>query len=281
MKNKKKLLIIIGFMLLIIIITTLIFIFYKNNDSNKKTNTAKERMYVVSKEDGWYYYFKTILIDNTTRNFFNGCNLKYETMEDYNILVYNEEKKIIGRISTYPTLGVSEKSKNGIMERDEVLKIDSYFDKKQFNKKITSEDLSDLELYNFSSEEIINLYNNTQDLEYLEELAKIKLDECTITSEKNTSDYTINIGILLNTDIFKGVWLDILYEDGAYLSDLVNSNKATTKQKELYSNFKEIEKYIIENNNIKDLQNIFKDYNTIEYQRLYTLANNILEENKD
>ena len=63
--------------------------------------------------------------------------------------------------------------------------------------------------------------------------------------------------------------IDLLYNDGTYLSELIENKKASNEQKEIYKNFKKIEEYIVENQevNIRDEFDLNKDV----YNRLFDI----------
>ena len=63
--------------------------------------------------------------------------------------------------------------------------------------------------------------------------------------------------------------IDLLYNDGTYLSELVENKKASNEQKEIYKNFQKIEKYIVENQEV-NIRDKF-DLNSDVYNRLYNI----------
>lgn len=120
---------------------------YKEEQSKirqKLSDSRMEKMSIIDQSDGWYYYFMiTSIAGEESLNTFGGCNLKYTELDGYNITISDQDGKIISELPSQPTLAISDKSKDGVKERDEVRIIDDYFDNKGFN--------------NFNSN-IINIY---------------------------------------------------------------------------------------------------------------------------
>ncbi len=252
---------------------------YAEKKKEQRQNIASQRvekMYSVKKEDGWYYYFMiTFLGNNIDKMYtFNGCNLKYSSLTDYNVLVVDDSGNIIDRIPTQPTLAVSEKSINGIMEREDIPTINKYFNTMQFNNKITLEDIQTLEVNNFSKEEIISLFNSVQDVEYRKEFGKYDLPDCSVYTENTTETPKFQIGTLMSWGNFEALEIDMDYGDGVYLSDKIAKGNATIEEKNLYDNLQKIEKYILESQNI-DIATKFSNFKGKQYDRLFTFIKSL------
>lgn len=266
-KNLLFLLLFIIFIGLVIYIST--FTSAKiNNDSYDKNawKNYAEKIGIDETDDGWVYYFLINTINNgkTTKNFYQGCSLKYSELENYNITYEDGDKTFM--IKTHPSLAVSNISKNGIKEKDEILVIDDFFDNKNFNRKITETDINDLKLNNFSKKHVVKMFNLAFSDEFTKEDSLLHgSKECSIITDELQDGYKINIGYLFQKRGLMAIRIDIIYEDGSYLLDLIKDNKASTIQKSLYNNLKDIEKNIINNQNFDCLKN----YNGNVYERLY------------
>ena len=225
-----------------------------------------EKAYVEERDDGWFYYF-LIVSENVnkenTNNFFSGCNLNNNELDDYNVIIYDENGNVENKIKAFPTLAISEKSKNGVMERDEVVLIDEFFDKKQFNRKIEVSDLDGLELNNFSKNEVVRLYNNSVDLEFKTSIHSFSLNECDLRSDENEDGFIVNIGVICIRHGIIAINIDLKYDDNTYLSDNISGDR------ELYENIQEIEKYIVDTQDINVEDNF--DFEGEVYNRIYEL----------
>ena len=224
-----------------------------------------EKIVVVEGDNAWYYQFLINSLDDgeNTKNFFTGCNLKYAKFKDI------EGYENIGNNNQYPSLAISDKSTNGVTEEEEVLLINDYFDQKQFRKEITIKDLDELTLYNFDKSLIVDLFNKTYNSNFDKTISKFSIKGCSIQSDEEKDGYKYNIGVMHLRRGIGAIRIDLLYNDGTYLSELIENKKATNEQKEIYNNFQKIEEYIVENQevNIRDEFDLNKDV----YNRLFDI----------
>jgi len=152
------------------IVTTfvlLIGIFTVNAGANKKQTIYNENNigYTVKsiydkQEDGWLYGFEIAYVNGSSNvNYiFDGYNLKYiPTNTDYYISYKDMETgEEIKRIpSRYATLSTSA------IYRYDIKKINEFFNLKKFNKSITIDDLSELNIDNIDKEYLVDLFNRT------------------------------------------------------------------------------------------------------------------------
>lgn len=264
------------FLILISIIIITLFCMFHNIKRDKKDSTSStdyaERMAYIEKKNGWYFYMYE---NNFKELFFDGCNLKYPNLKGYYINIYTDktETVIYEKIPTFATLSTSDFKKNNKLERDEVVEIDKFLNEKQFNRKVEEEDLNDLNLENFDKKDILTLYNTLQDKNFSDYLTKFKLSECKILEDNFDNGYKLNVGILAERKGIAVVRIDIVYNDNQYLSDLVQNDKATDSQKEIYNNFKKIEQYIFSNQEI-DIQENF-DLTDDIYLRLFSVLRKV------
>lgn len=246
----------------------------KSSEENRDDNTYYGQKYsYIEGEDGWYYFFCINIIDDegTTTNFYDGINLKYKTMDDYNIIIYDETTGDIKyKIATTPSFRSSEKEKNGVQEREEILKVDNYFDEKQFNRKITEEDLQDLELENFDKNQILELYNMAIEKEINQERKAFYIPSFDLEQETLSDKSILNIGLYTETTGVIAMRIDIIYDD-VYLSDLIENNKATENQKQIYENINKISKKFIETQDVN-----VRKYFTLN-DEIYNTIFNIIE----
>lgn len=291
MNIKKQIRVIFGIIIIIFIISGFfLFINSKSNDSyydkkmKESENAAKNyatKMYAeeipteISGEDGWFYYFLITTIEqkqDITSNFFNGCNLKYEKLDNYKLRVYKDDNytEVVREIDGFPTLSISKKESNGIKANDEITKIEKWFDEKQFNKKIDYEDMKDIDVYNFDKNTIINLYNSAVSKKFTKKVGPYLMDPCSIKKDELKDGYFWNVGILAFRGDIIALRIDIVYSDNIFLSDLIHNNKANQEQIKLYNQVKEIEKYIIKNQKI-DILEEFPDYKNEKIMRLYRI----------
>ena len=227
-----------------------------------------EKIAIVEGENGWYYQWLISHLEGeeATKNFLIGCNLKYSSFAD--VPGYENENP-----REFPTLTNSSKTTNGVVESEEGDIIDNYFDEMQFNRAIDINDLDGLDLYNFDKSFIVDLYNKAYNSEYDKTISKFNLKGCSINSDEGSNDYKdgykYNIGVMHLRRGIGVIRIDLLYNDGTYLSDLVESGTASNEQKGIYENFKKIEDYIVENQEV-NIRDVF-DLDDEVYIRLFNI----------
>lgn len=276
---KKKSFVIISFFMILAFLT-LIAISSNSNENSKHNDNGEldpnawknvaEKVAFEEGEDGWYYYFLISTLDNgkTTSNFYQGCSLKYDELDGYGITYHDGDKTFL--IKAHPSLAISTKSVDGVLEKDEIITIDDFFDKKQFDYEITVEDLNELKLYNFSAKHVVHMYNLAFNQEYNKHISYFRAGgECSVHKDTMKDGYALNIGVLLQRQGLMTLRMDLMYENGTYLSDLIKSKKATKEQIKVYSDLQEIADYVIENQTV-NIRDQF-DFKGEVYSRVYEL----------
>jgi len=286
MSNK----VILTVLVLLIFMTGILI--YKENKESKENNLSTdeineidnitneveygEKMAILKKDNGWYYY----IYENTNGEyFFDGCNLKYNELDGYYVNIYENEsmKEIYYKMPTFPSLSVSDHSKGNTLERDDVQAIDRFFTERNFEGSIEEKDLSELKITNFAIDDILNLYNTLAAEDFSSELTTLRLSECDYVYDDLKNGFKVFIGFLVERRGVAAIEIDLIYNNGTYLSDLISNNKASNKQIKLYENFQKIEGYIINNQDL-DISSDFA-FKGDEYNRIYKLLNSV-ERNK-
>lgn len=274
---RKKILFLILVITLIILITSVTLC----NNTNKEEKDNKinydygEKMAYIKKENGWYYYLYT----NTNNDyFFDGCNLKYPDLENYYINIYKDrtEQEIVQKFKTFPTLSTSDnKKKNAtLMEREEVEKIDDFFNNTSFSNIISETDLENLNLENFNNNDIIKLYNELYEKKFSTDIIPYALHECDYKSDSSKDGFYVFIGFLIERKGIAAIEIDLVFDNGEYLSDKINNNTASKKEIKIYENLQNIEKYVIDNQTFDNLEENINLNDSI-YKRIYKILSSI------
>lgn len=256
----------------IIILSVLVFIaivgFFLIKRGNKTNNlsglediyntpqikgTYKVKYYIKEIGNGNYYDFLITTYDDgkTTSNFIMGCDLKPD----------DTELKI-------PT---------SLMDKD-TSRIEEYFNKKQFKKEITIDDLNDLELGNFSKEDVVEMYNKAIIKDFDESVSGLGIKYCSFKQDKVKDGYKVYMGLLAERLGLEVLRIDIVYDNDIFLSDLVADKIASKEQITLYNNLKEIGNYVVKNQEF-EVEDKF-DFNGSVYDRVYKMISTI-DDNKE
>lgn len=274
---KKKILMVIIFFIIMINIISLATNINNNKQKEIKINFI-EKCSFKDLEDGWTYYvcldYKTGDDSKTINNAtFDGVNLKYSTLEDYYITVTDENNNVIDKISAdLVSLSTGDKTSS------DLLKINTFLESKHFNREITTEDLS-IYLDIVDKNIIVELYNDAFNKETLTAGKYMELSFSNALTSSYQDNYKFQIIYILNYGNIGKVNIEVIYEDGTYLSDKVNDNIATKEELEFNNYIKEIENQILKNNTFK-LKNMKKKFGNYKLTELNNLLKE-LEENSN
>lgn len=181
-----------------------------------------QRSVYDEKEDGWIYTFEIYYPDSDKEDniyMFDGYNLKYKKLDGFYVPVIDRESgKVIDKITPeYITLSISEKY------GEDIRKIVEFFNKKQFVKTISENDLNELNINTIEKKYLVDIYNRTIESELKTEpgkfngsysVGKVNLD----SSDKNLQgelqlSYLIDYGNIIDVNI------EFIDKNGTYLSD--------------------------------------------------------------
>ena len=217
----------IGICIFSIVLCLLIIIFSKDHNLKINADEGQNEINFVKKgtfkemSDSWIYYFDILDYEDKSENYyvFDGYNVKYTFLEDYSIKTIDAETKEVIYKTTSETPILSRSDSFG----NEIVEINEFFNRKQFNSVITSSDLNELSTTYISKDLLVEMFNNAISSSTLDKpgkymeyshLGKVIIDS--ISDEKKGKwelTYINDYGYL------KYVTIDLKYEDGTYLSD--------------------------------------------------------------
>ena len=251
------------------------------NESDRIADSRIFKREIIEKENGWYYFLSSdgleLNIGEYTYSYnLNGCNIKYATL-DYSYATMGDTHIPI----TPPALATSYRSKNGIKtEKDELNEINSFLKNNSLNGKITADDLGKIEFVNFDAKDIVTLWNESLNREYLEEYGPYTdFSACHFIKENKDKSY-FQIGIILNFGNLEIVRIDYIDENGNYLLDKVANNIATKEELKIYENILKISDTIIKKQSFM----VEDDYSALKkdetYSPLFILLDNLESKRK-
>jgi hypothetical protein len=229
-------------------------------DNEIKVSYVKKGSY-KDMGDNWIYFFDILDYKDNDNDYyvFDGYNLKYMYLEDYSIKMVDAERNEVSDkiVSETPILARSD------IFGDEVVRINEYFNKRQFRDKISEKDITDLETSHFSKNLIIELFNNAIESEaktkpgkYIlySHLGKVRLNS---TVEKYEGEWEITY--INDFGTLSYVTVDMKLKDGSYLSDkqeykeLLNSISKEIESKQSFNNIESAGKSKLFGNDINTL----------------------------
>ena len=269
-KNKKKTILISAIVVLLISIGFIAFIIYNKSYNEYDTENIKPgdkfnnynyiyktQISSIEKEDGWVCKFEIDYYKTNKKNYIYACfNIKYKEVAGFNYYHYDFEKdKYYISDITYP----SYIHNNDYYE--EVLKINEYFNNKQFDKTISMNELEELKLEKIDKKDVLDLFNKTINSKLIDKYGNYPNAVAKIYNYEYSSYETGNtyvIGYYIDSvGYVRNVYIDLKC-GSSYLSDLLKENKVLEDDVELYNQLQEVEKYIVKNQ-IFDLPNNLKN----------------------
>ena len=263
----------------IIIVALLVGIsIYNSNRDKTEEGLRSFKVETLEKDDGWYYTleinkFKDESGNEKISSIFNGCNLKYETLDDNYITMTDDNGNIVGSIPMAPpSLNTSYRSKDNIKtEASEVQEINDLLTRLSFDREWNENDFESLELVNIDANDIITLGNNTYHKDYKTNFEKYNnIPECAFLKETKENSY-YQVGIHQSYGEIDVVRIDYVDENGMYLSDKMQNGTTNETEKNQYQTMQEIANKVIETQDLS-LQSQYEELRQDEtYQELFYL----------
>lgn len=248
----------------------------KNNSVTKDTVGYTVKSVYDEKQDGWIYGFEIIYVteDSSINYIFDGYNLKYrpngtEYYVSYRDMETGEEKERIP--SKYATLSTSA------VYRDEIKLINNFFNEKKYQKTISIDDLSDLDIEKIDKDYLVDLFNKTIESkvkttpgQYLE-APSLEWKTQKSTDKENPGEWQVMY--ITDYGYIQDIEIEFIKSDDTYLSELANTRTISTKDSKLLNQIEQLEKQILDNQAIS----LSKDDTTINSD-LTNLLNSLNED---
>lgn len=275
MKKKRFIIVFIGMVALLAGVFTVSAKTFQNNNSNEVGYTLKS---IYDKmDDGWLYSFEIAYVENDPNIYyiFDGYNLKHRPsgIEYYVSYVDAETGKELEKIpSRYATLSTSEKY------REDIKKINDFFNQSQFKQNISIDDLEQLEVENISKEYLVDLFNRTISSEIKnipgEYISAPSLEWKTQTSTDESKPGEWQIMYILDYGYIQDIEIEFVNSDGTYLSEQTEKLDFSSADNELLENIETLEENIITSQNV-NITTSRSDRNLINNSDLNKLLNDL------
>lgn len=251
---------------IIILILLLTIVGCKQDNLTEKNRKYYEVNSYLDKKNGWVYYITLVYDQHYDLKYynFNGINKKVDKIDNLYMPVYENDKEIEQWEPICICLNYYQTYKK---EFDE---INDFFNEKKFKTAISKEDLSELKLEYYSKNDLVYLFNKALELEYKRPQGKFETPLNSLALEEEDGTWTI---VTEGSDQYiEVVFIDYKYKNNKYLSDLVETNSTLRKQ---YEKIQEIEKYIIEKQDTKNIRKILTLEEQEDYRGLLELIDKI------
>lgn len=248
--------------------------------------------------DGWVYYCyaefdkDSNIQDARSVNFsYDAYNIKYNYLEDCRIPVIDSNT---GEIMDYQYSSIPYISLIPEFNRD-FAKVENWLEENKPISPISKTDIEDLDLKIMDVDLFIKLFNEMITSQKLETGAFYNYFEGDMKREEIYLDgYKWQIGYVVMHGVMKNINIELLYyddtqnendkknkddeyfRDGIHLSDIVNTGKATPEQIQIQKTVDELEKKIIESQNLFP-ENLDYSIGDIDFNRLEHLLKSLGE----
>lgn len=246
------------------------------NGCNKRENIYSDNIcegyqdkyaYLIQ-EDGWVHTMEiSYMCDGSISYIYDAFNVKYKHMKDYTIQQIYQD----GTIKEVESDSVSFTNNKKYI--DELYDLDDFFKEKKFSSTITADDLKEVNLKNLDSNIISDVFNLAINSERKTKFGSMVDKPFFTINEKKIGNYTIRLAILIFYGYIEVVNFEIIDQNNIYISDLVRTNKATKKQREIYNNLLNIANKIKESNSL-DVQIYFPKLTDGFYKEIFKFMEN-------
>lgn len=240
----------------------------KNQENENADLNYTSQSFFEESSDGWYYYFIIEKVKNGDSTYceFNAMNLKYREIPNYVINGYDEEGNVAETMLPIPV-----SLYNGPDTKKDIKKIAEYFNTHYIDSVITVDSLKDLNIETISKETVVEYFNNALNSPQ-EQLGKYKnMPICNVVQENENYDgYRWQIGYILNYGNIKCLNIELIYDNGEYLSD-----KESEEAKSISRIIDDIEDSIVDNQDFCIDVSTFDTEKGIDWQRLAKLLNSL------
>lgn len=219
-------------------------------------------------EDGWLHYVSVSFdkqTDEPISYVYDAYHLKYKRMQDFVVEIEIDGKDIkIG----YPSIPYYS-LKNDFDEDYKVL--DTYFETNKPTEKLTDEDIANLDIKELDKDMIVELFNIAIESEPLSDGKYYYMPEAAIWQEVLYDGFYWQIGYFCLHGELININIELLYEDGTYLSDIVAAGNADDSQIAIDKMITDIENKIMDNQDLTLSNKKYVGVSDKTYERLNTL----------
>lgn len=233
----------------------------KGEKFTEKNWSGSYRIATKEHDDGWFCRFMISYPPEVSKydkkNYSYNCfNLKYKELKGFNYYNYNDRlNKYYISDENYPSYV------HNINYLNDVKKIEEFFYKKQFNKKIVINDLSDLNIEYINKNDVLELFNKTVKSTLIDSYGNYPMHLATIYSYEYSSFETGETYVtgyhLDSSGHIRDFYIDIKY-GSEYLSDRI--------------------KYLKEKSNLSNEDRFIYESSVKQYNKLQQIKKHILEE---
>ncbi len=251
-----------------------------NSSEEQDTEVNLEEMYKFytkaaykQTEDGWFHYF-LIEFDKETDEplayTYDAYHLKYKRLSDYVIEIeLDDQAPTVG----YPSAPYYLLNNDYDKDFDE---LENFFETNKPLSRLTEEQIAEIDIKTLDKDMIIELFNTAIESEPLSDGKYYYMPEAAIWQEKLNGNYYWQIGYFCVHGEIASINIELMYEDGTYLTDIVSAGDGDQTQIAIDKMITVLEDKIMTNQNFTLPENSFEGVSDEVYGRLNTLMERML-----
>lgn len=238
------------------------------SENKEDYNELYESRYYLEKDEGWIYYISISYDKNGKINLynFNGINTRLDNIYNLYMPLYENGKLVEKLEARCNCLNYYQTYKK------EYDSINYFFMENKFQDLINIDDLDSLELSYYKKEDLVYLFNNAIINRKYRKIGNYNYVLNTLKIDNVDGEWS------LVTDGSYGyielINIEYKYKDGTYLKD---KNNKSEEEQNVENNLKNIEKFIAQNQQSKNLDKYFEFLSNDEYKELLIILNKIGE----
>lgn len=251
----------------------------KNVEYEKKSQFEFEsKVAIFEGEDGWIHYFLCESMKGESIPFYYGYdayNLKHKKLEGYEIEIIDEEGNVSS--SVYPSIPYLTLRDDCMEDFD---KINVFFETVAPTELLGDQQKEQISLEVLDRDLVVELYNDAIQSQELGEGDYYYFPEADIVQEDMLNGYLWQVGFFIQHGLILKVNIELIYDDGIYLTDIVSGGNGNDEQKAIAEMIDKIEAEIIEKQLYIVDKEMYIDCEVIDCTRLDMLLKQIQESYK-
>ena len=233
------------------------------------------KMAMMETEDGWVHHF---ICEFDRKNgkplmyYYDAYNLKYKQLEGYTMEIVDQNGNVCDSI--YPS-APSLLMKDDYY--DDFMSLDVFFNSKAILSSLNETDAEELVLEYLDKDMIVSLFNTAIESDKMNDGKYAYMPEANIIQEEIESGYFWQVGYFVVHGVIVNINIEIIYEDGTYLTDIVAAGKGDAGELALADMIVAVEDNILSAQNLDIEKNRYEGVDNADYNRLYSLLQKVEE----
>lgn len=244
------------------------------NSENTEQNTEvtfkyDTKMAMLETEDGWVHHFVCEFSKTDGKPlmyYYDAYNLKYRQLEGYTLEVTDADGNVCDIM--YPSAPY-------MLLRDEYyndfMSLDAFFNNGTVLDTLSEKEAEALELEYLDKDMIVKLFNTAIESENMPDGKYYYMPESGILQDEAADGYLWQVGYFVVHGMLVSIDIEMIYDDGTYLTDIVADGKGDAGQLALEEMISLAEEEILSEQTMDISGNTYEGVDESNYKRLCAL----------